>query len=551
MAEESAAGVPQVVRQGPWRTSLVLFTMIVLAAMWAFMLWGVQQSRRNALDTSHRQLVTLAKGFGLQLEAMFADGVGAALAAAQRMSASQPQAVAEQQLADVLTGGDYVRALFVLEPERLVIANRPGGQFEAVSAEWRTQLLQRRESVWVGSVIQHAGKEVFPVAQRLSRADGSQLWAGAWFSFDELDGVYADLAGSQSYVSAVGATGRILRRMPPQQTGQTNIDIRGSDASAQFRAAPVSSVTMLTMPQPDTGMSYQYAIYRVKEVPLLAIAARSVDAALLSWRDSRDSRVLLLTLATLFVLGLAIAAQILLNRRWGDLHALAEARRAQLQVRESLASGLLLAQDAERKRLANELHDGVGQTLSMLRNRVVQLRRAGLPPDGETQARAILDLVTESIEDLRGVAHSLRPMHLEELGVTSALRGLLERVQNSSDGLTVHARIEDMDDVVQAVAATHVYRIVQEAINNALKHSAAANLWVEVIRDIAWVEIHVRDDGVGLHDGRAGKPRGLGLISIGERCRMLGATLTVVSNQPVGTHLCLRLPVETLEELSA
>jgi signal transduction histidine kinase len=401
----------------------------------------------------------------------------------------------------------------------------------------------------VGSVVRHADDDVIPVAMRVTQADGHQVWAGAWFGFKDLDGVYADLAGSQSYVSAVGATGRILRRLPPQQGGQTNLDIRRSVASAQFRAAPVSAVTMLTMPQPDTGMSYQYAIYRVKDVPLLAIAARSVNAALLSWRDSRDSRVALLSLTSLFVLGLAIAAQMLLNRRWGDLHALAEARRAQLQVRESLASGLLLAQDAERKRLANELHDGVGQTLSMLRNRIVLLRRAGLPPDGEVQAKAILDLATESIEDLRGVSHSLRPMHLEELGVTSALRGLLERVQNSSDALTVHVRIEDVDDVVHGVAAMHVYRIVQEAINNVLKHSGAPNLWVEAVRDIAWVEIHVRDDGVGLL-GRVGKP-GLGLVSIGERCRMLGATLTVEPNEPAGTHLCLRLPVETMEELSA
>lgn len=549
MTEQSAASPVQGAQQDLWRSSLILFTVVVLAAMWAFLLWGVRQSRVTALETSQRQLVTLAKGFGLQLEAMIADGVGAALAGARRMSPDQPLVEARQQLASVLTGGGYIRALFVVDARRAVVANRPGEHFEA-AGDWQDELLARREAGWVGTVLDHPDGPEFPVAMRVVQADGHEVWAGAWFGFKDLEAVYADLRGSQSYVSAIGSSGRILRRLPPQDGDEKNIDIRGTVASAQFRAAPQQSVTLLTMPQPDTGEQFQYAIYRVKAVPLLAVGARSVDSALAAWRESRNARVLLLSATSLVVLGLAVAVQLLLNRRWADLQALAEARRAQLEVRESLASGLLLAQDAERKRLANELHDGVGQTLSMLRNRIVLLRRTGLPADAEPQAQAILDLATESIEDLRGVAHSLRPMHLEELGVTSALRGLLERVQNSSD-VEVHARIEDVDDVVKGAAATHVYRVAQEAINNVLKHADARNLWVDVIRDIAWVEISVRDDGVGLAPPGAETRRGLGLVSIGERCRMLGATLTVLPNKPAGTILCLRLPVETMEDVSA
>lgn len=549
MTEQPAVPPVQGTQRGLWRSSLILFTVVVLAAMWAFLLWGVRQSRITALETSQRQLVTLAKGFGLQLEAMIADGVGAAVAGAGRMTPTQPLAESERQLAAVLTGGDYIQALFVVDTGRTVVANRPGGRFQA-AGEWQERLLAARGDAWVGAVLDHPDGPVFPVAMRVTQADGHEVWAGAWFGFRDLESVYADLRGSQSYVSAVGVGGRILRRLPPQQGDQSNIDIRGSDASAQFQAAPQQIVTLLTLAQPDTGEQFQYAIYRVKAVPLLAVGARSVNAALAAWRESRDARVLLLGATSLAVLALAIAVQMLLNRRWGDLQALAEARAAQLQVRESLASGLLLAQDAERKRLANELHDGVGQTLSMLRNRIVLLRRAGLSAPAESQAQAILDLATESIEDLRGVAHSLRPMHLEELGVTSALRGLLERVQSSSD-VQVHARIEDVDDVVKGAAATHVYRVAQEAINNVLKHAEAKNLWVDVIRDITWVEISVRDDGVGLGAQGPATRRGLGLVSIGERCRMLGATLTVSPNKPAGTILCLRLPVETMEDVSA
>ncbi len=210
----------------------------------------------------------------------------------------------------------------------------------------------------------------------------------------------------------------------------------------------------------------------------------------------------------------------------------------------------MLAQDAERRRLAGELHDGIGQTLSLLRNQVLLLRRTPLPPQASDKARTLLELASEAIEDLRNVASSLRPMHLEEQGVTGALRSMLGKVRTSS-GLVLHTRVEEVDDVITGSDATHLYRIAQEVVSNVIKHAEATGLWVEIIRDIDIVELWIRDDGKGMPPDGSRRPKGFGLLSIGERCRMLGATLAIRANQPSGTSVLIRVPIRSFEEVHA
>jgi signal transduction histidine kinase len=155
----------------------------------------------------------------------------------------------------------------------------------------------------------------------------------------------------------------------------------------------------------------------------------------------------------------------------------------------------------------------------------------------------MLTLATESIEDLRSVAQNLRPLHLEELGIVTSLRALLDKVGNASE-LKVHSRLEDIDDVVHGAAAMHVYRIAQEAINNVLKHAGARNLWFEAIRDIDCVFVRIRDDGRGM-GARPDAVGGLGMLSIRERSSILRAVLDIRSDH--GTHIVLRIPIDAGE----
>jgi signal transduction histidine kinase len=132
-------------------------------------------------------------------------------------------------------------------------------------------------------------------------------------------------------------------------------------------------------------------------------------------------------------------------------------------------------------------------------------------------------------------------MHLEELGLTTACKALVERFEMSHPDLAVHSRIENVDDVLQGEAAVHAYRIVQEAINNTSRHAGARNLWVDVVRDIDHVLLRIRDDGQGMPEAGPPDRRGLGLTSISERCAILGATVSIGSNQPSGASLNIRI----------
>jgi two-component system, NarL family, sensor histidine kinase UhpB len=221
--------------------------------------------------------------------------------------------------------------------------------------------------------------------------------------------------------------------------------------------------------------------------------------------------------------------------------SLAQARAAELQAREEFAQQLLLAQEQERQRLANELHDSVGQSLSLIKNRVLLvLQQPNLPTAAAYHANALSELATEVIADVRTVAQNLRPLHIEELGITDALHTLLKKISESS-GLLIDSRLENVDDVILDDDATHVYRIVQEAFNNILKHAYATQCRVTLERDVHCVRLYIHDNGIGF-DSSAGRTAGLGLASMLERVRMLSAVWKIASTSGNGTSIHIEIP---------
>jgi signal transduction histidine kinase len=226
--------------------------------------------------------------------------------------------------------------------------------------------------------------------------------------------------------------------------------------------------------------------------------------------------------------------------------AVEQARQAEFEAKQEFARQLILAQEQERQRLANELHDSVGQNLSLIRNRCQMLQRMELPPAAQHQAEALQALAGDAIEEVRSVAHNLRPLHIEEMGVTDAIEGLIERVRNSS-ALTVESHVENVDDVIQGSAATHLFRIVQEAISNALKHAEATHLRVRLERDLQHVRLTLQDDGKGFElrdaQGRTLRAAGLGLLSMQERAGILHANVVITGAPGRGTRVDVTIPV--------
>lgn len=208
------------------------------------------------------------------------------------------------------------------------------------------------------------------------------------------------------------------------------------------------------------------------------------------------------------------------------------------QAREEFTRRLLAAQEAERRRIAGELHDSLGQNLLLVKNRA-QLALAGgnIPDDQRWQFESIHDMATQAIAEVRQISHDLRPYQLDQLGLTRALEAMVDATARGT-GLPMKRKIEAVDDVFTGEAATHFYRIVQESLNNILKHARATKAEVLVERDIHHVRLWIEDDGQGFTpDGAAGEGGGLGLKNIAERVRILGGSLQIDSGPGCGTRV--------------
>jgi len=162
----------------------------------------------------------------------------------------------------------------------------------------------------------------------------------------------------------------------------------------------------------------------------------------------------------------------------------------------ALSRRLFEVQEEERRRLARDLHDDVGQALTALKIQLESVARAG----GEAAARArmdeCVDTVQHTLERVRQLSLSLRPSQLDDLGLAAALRSHLDR-QARVAGLQAHFETEDAPQELAPDTETACFRVAQEAINNVLRHARARNLWVRLFSAGGRLAISVRDDGRG------------------------------------------------------
>jgi two-component system sensor histidine kinase UhpB len=210
-----------------------------------------------------------------------------------------------------------------------------------------------------------------------------------------------------------------------------------------------------------------------------------------------------------------------------------------LEAERREATGrVLAAQEAERLRIAQELHDQVGQELTAVLLILSRLQ-ANVPTVLRGDVADVQDEVRASLEDLRRIALELRPEALDDLGLASALAVLGHRFAERSE-LAVEERIApDLPRLTQDVELV-VYRVAQEALTNVARHSGAHR--AELHLDLAdrRIRLVVRDHGRGLSDGHA---PGTGMRGMRERASLIGATLQVITPPSGGCEICLDVPL--------
>ncbi|HTV42423.1 MAG TPA: MASE1 domain-containing protein [Candidatus Sulfotelmatobacter sp.] len=222
-----------------------------------------------------------------------------------------------------------------------------------------------------------------------------------------------------------------------------------------------------------------------------------------------------------------------------------EAVAREQKARAEYTLQLIASQEAERERIAGELHDSLGQNLSVIKNQAqLLLLRNETPPEARAPLEAISDTTSVAIADLRRISQDLHPYQLDHLGLTGALDALVESA-GSASGIAFRKRFEPVDDAFSREAAASLYRIVQEAINNILKYSGAQNFGVTLERDLREALLVIEDDGQGFNVSEA--RAGMGLKNMAERARILGGRLKLDSSPGRGVRIELAIPVSSKE----
>ncbi len=200
----------------------------------------------------------------------------------------------------------------------------------------------------------------------------------------------------------------------------------------------------------------------------------------------------------------------------------------------AFAEALIFAQEEERKRIARDLHDGVGQSLLLIKKQIEKNTATTL----ENQ-----NLITTALEEVRSISHDLHPFQLEKFGVTTAINEAILKVERSTD-VFITREINNIDNRLSEKAEINLYRAVQEALSNVVKHADATAAKVEVRQADDWISVLIRDNGKGFdHEMAVTTSKSLGLRTMNERLSAVGGKLGIRKNEPRGTIIEMTVPV--------
>jgi signal transduction histidine kinase len=226
------------------------------------------------------------------------------------------------------------------------------------------------------------------------------------------------------------------------------------------------------------------------------------------------------------------------------------ARLAELsEQRSDLAQKLISTQESTLRHISRELHDEFGQVLtaigSMLRRAATQAGE-GTPLHGDL--KEVQEIAQSTLNNIRTLSQALHPVLLEEAGLESTLDWYIPTVRRQA-GIELHYEKSGKPFPVEPSAGVHIYRVLQEALNNVSRHSGARDAWVRLKYSRDSLELEVEDHGTGF-DGERNR-RGIGLVAMRERAQLIGGTLAVTSRPQGGTQVRLRIPRQKVESHAA
>lgn len=204
------------------------------------------------------------------------------------------------------------------------------------------------------------------------------------------------------------------------------------------------------------------------------------------------------------------------------------------KMQEEYSQKLLLSQEEERKRISKDLHDSLGQSLLLIKNKI------SLDSDDKTK-----QLVNSAIEEMRSISRVLHPFQLEDIGISKALENLIIQLDESYEKTYIFGDIEDISLMLNQNQEVNLFRIVQECLSNIIKHAQADSAKVNLINNEKHILIQIKDNGVGFDFSKKYNDfKSLGLKTIKERVKFLKGTLKIDSVKNKGTTFTIQFPTK-------
>ncbi len=252
--------------------------------------------------------------------------------------------------------------------------------------------------------------------------------------------------------------------------------------------------------------------------------------------ELRQKNMYLLLAAVLFLLGIVAVVAIYRHRK-----ARQDARfqRRLFEQQQEVAKAVLDAEERERRRIAADLHDGVGQTLSAALLNLNSVSEILQDSEAKLRAETAVQLVKDSYTEMRTISHQMMPNALLKAGLATAVREFLQKIDESTLKVSLETIGLNQQRLHQQTE-TILYRIIQETVTNVVKHANASKLYIQIVQDEEGISLAIEDNGKGFQPGSVNE--GIGLSSIRNRVQILNGTVDFDSSPGKGTLVSIFIP---------
>jgi signal transduction histidine kinase len=281
---------------------------------------------------------------------------------------------------------------------------------------------------------------------------------------------------------------------------------------------------------------------QVEELSTLYETNKKEQQISLQQETIRKRNTLAGVFAALLILSVLLAFLVYNRYKWKQQ---AKMQSEILNQQELATRSVLEAEEKERSRIAKDLHDGVGQMMSAARMNLSSFYN-NVQIQDEAQNKSlynIIQLVDESCKEVRAVSHSMMPAALLSKGLPDAVDELISKI--SSNTLTVSFHSEGFDQRLDSNTETIIYRVMQECVNNIIKHAEATELDIALIRDNDGISVTIEDNGKGFEYNASNEDEGIGLKNIRSRVLFLKGTVDFDSAPGKGTLVAIHIPSKT------